>query len=297
MNRTVFVAGALLVAVAGLVSAQDPPKPPEQSPPPSAIDRLVETLRAAESAAKTVLLEMRTEGRYPGGATFETRGSLRVLRGTQPAVHSVVEFTFADGLSGRIESVKRPDGVWMLERNPTFGEVYLHLDAELVADLEWAGEVLAREDLPGMADSRAAAPLGSALVGDLARQYDLRELDRKDRDGQEGRWFGGDLRSGVLPEGDPDLPMADRVELFVRNPDQALLEVVHLKAGKALQRIAVQRLQVDAPMTLESFRIDPKGAKLREVRDFPPAWEQIQQLLKQAEDKVGDKDKRPSKRG
>jgi hypothetical protein len=244
-------------------------------------------MRRAEAAAKTIWLEMETVGQDPEEVTVTTRGSLRVLRGEHPAVHTVVEYEFANGLKGRMESARTADGVNTIEDNPTFGQTWTHIDAETAADLEWAGEVLQREQVPGLADGRAQAPLGSAMVADLARTYDLQPLPRRDRQGQEGMWLGGALRPGLQPEADADVPLGDRVELFVRNPDQALLEVVLMQGTKTVLRIAVSRVEIDRPMTEESFKIDGKALRRRELREQTAAWEQVQRTLTEAEAKAG----------
>lgn len=295
MNRTapLLCPAALctaLLAVTG--AAQQPPPTPEPAPQDATASKLVETLRQREAAVKSVLLELVTEGLLPGGLEFTTRGTLRVLRTAQgdvAAVQANVDYTFADGLTGRMESVKTPEGVTIFEQNPTFGEVLVRLDAALVADIEWAGKVLQRADLPGLADARAAAPLGSAMVADLLQRYQLAPLSKKDRDGQVGQWFGGDLRTGPGLEGDdPDMPLADHVELFVRDGDQALVEVVHLQAGKVVQRIRVDRLVVDGPMPIESFQLGDRGKRPREAKDHPPMWQQIEELMQRATAKADD---------
>jgi hypothetical protein len=302
MNRTAHTTLFCLCAGFGpmaAVAAQEvPTAAPERAQDPE-VSKLVAHLRAREAAAKSVRMELTTEGNLPGGLEFTTQGTLRVLRAEQggvAAVQSKVDFSFDDGLQGRMESVKTPDGVLLLENNPTFGEVFLRLDAALVADLEWAGQVLQRHDLPGLADARAAAPLGSAMVEDLARRYQLAPLGKKDQDGQPGTWYGGDRRPGPGLQGeDPDVPLADRVELFVREGDQVLLQVVHLRLGKVVQRIRVGTLVVDEPMPLESFKLEVKGLRPRDVREHAPMWQQIEQVMQRAQAKAGD-ELPPSKR-
>jgi hypothetical protein len=258
-------------------------------------------MRTAEAAARSVQLNLQTEGKMPGNLEFRTKGQLRVLRAEQgeaTAVHSVFEYSFADGLAGRMESVKNPDGVLVLEQSPTFGELFLHFPPPLVADLEWAGRILQRNDLPGLGDARATAPLGSEMVADLARRYVLQPLSNKDRKGQEGTWIGGDRRPEVDPQQDGgDQPLADRVELFVRRQDDALLEVAFLQTGKIVQRIQVDRLVVGEPMALDSFRIDGRGKKPKDVKEHQPAWEQIQQILQGAKRKAPEGELPPSERG
>lgn len=165
----------------------------------------------------------------------------------------------------------------------------------MVADLEWAGAVLERADLPGMADSRAAAPLGSAMLAGLQRHFDLAVTDRRERGGEAGRWLAGARRAGIEDQ-DTELPQADRVELFVRDRDHALLEVAQLQGDKPLQRIVVQRLEVDVDVPAATFEVDGRGQRLRDVQQHLPMWDQIQQVLRQAEAKAPDGEVRPSAR-
>jgi hypothetical protein len=302
MNRTTILGLLCLLFPASNPPCQEAAATPAPDAQDPVIKGLVDRMREAEQKAMRVSLELSTEGRMPGDLEFRTRGTLRVLRAEQPAevaaVHSVLEYSFAEGLSGRMEAVKTRDGVVMLEQNPTFGELFLQIDAALVADLEWAGRVLQRTDLPGLGDARAAAPLGSEMVADLARRYALAPLSNKDRAGQDGTWVGGDRRPGLEADGDGmGQATADRVEMFVRNQDHALLEVVFLQAGKVVQRIKVDKLVVGEPMPIESFQIDPRGRKPKPIKEHAPAWEQIQQILQRAKAKAQDGDLPPSERG
>ncbi|MBX3462463.1 MAG: hypothetical protein KF830_04790 [Planctomycetes bacterium] len=251
-------------------------------------------MRTAEQRARSVVVEMSTTGQLPGGLELSTRGHLRVLRGTQPAVHAEVEFSFGDGLRGRVESAQTASGILLYEENPAFGELYLHLDPVVVADLEWAGQVLDRADLPGMADRRAAAPLGSGMLAELQRQFALELTDRRERQGEAGRWLQGRRRAGLDDDGGGAL--ADRVELFVRDRDQALLEMTQLLGDRPLQQLIVRRLEVDAALEPAQFTVDGRGQPLREVQQHPPMWDQIEQVVRQAEAKAADGLVRPSRR-
>ncbi len=163
--------------------------------------------------------------------------------------------------------------------------------------------MLQRSDLPGMADSRTMAPLGSAMVADLRRQFTLAVTTRTDRNGEPGQWLAGPRRAG-LDDQDPELPLADRVELFVRGRDQALLEVRHLQGDKVLQQITVTQLQVDVDIPAKTFVVDGRGQRRREAQQHLPMWDQIEQVLRQAEAKSADQaaasggvgDVRPSRR-
>jgi hypothetical protein len=295
MKRTNLVFAVLLpFAVLGAwaqEAGKAAPVPPQADP----IDEIVAAMRAAEQRAKSFRIELSTTGQMPGGLELSTKGTLHVLRGAQPALHSLFEFRFADGLGGRMESAQTSTGVVLFEDDPAFGELFLHVDPTTVADLEWAGVVLERADLPGMADSRAVAPLGSSMVADLRRQFTLAALGKKERNGEAGTWLGGPRRAG-LDDQDPDLPLADRVELFVRTADRALLEVRHLQGEKVLQHLVVASVQVDLEIPAKVFTVDGRGQRLREVQQHLPMWDQIEQLLQRAEAKAaeGRKEGEPS---
>ncbi|MEO6594504.1 MAG: hypothetical protein ABIP94_07110 [Planctomycetota bacterium] len=252
-------------------------------------------MREAEQRAKSLRLEMTTVGRLPDGNEVTTRGTLRVLRGAQPKLHSVVEFSFGDGLSGRMESAQTERGIYLYEDNPSFGELHLHIPLSVVEDLEWAGEVLERADLPGMADRRATAPLGSSMLADLRRQFDLAVDARSERSGEAGQWIAGARRAGLEDQG-PELPLADRVELFVRQRDHALLEIKHLQADKVIQHIVVVRLEVDVELLPAAFEVDGRGQRLRELQQYQPMADEIERVLRQAEAKSEVGTVRPSKR-
>src|SRR5690606_25657721 len=119
-------------------------------------------------------------------------------------------------------------------------------DPALVADLEWAGEVLGRTDLPGMADRRATAPLGSAMLAELQRQFALEPTDRRERDGEAGRWLAGPRRAAG--DGGDDLPAADRVDVFVRDRDHALVEAIWSQGDTRLQHVVAERVEVDVDL-------------------------------------------------
>lgn len=288
MNRTEVVAAFALSCILGVAPTQEPAKGPPGGAQADPIDGIVAAMRDAERRAKSFRLELSTVGQLPGGLELTTKGVLHVLRGAQPAVHSAVEFSFADGLSGRMESAQTKAGIVLFEDDPAAGELFLHIDPATVADLEWAGTVLERADLPGMVDGRAVAPLGSAMVADLRRRFALALAERKDRDGEPGRWLVGPRSVGVEDK-DPDVPVADKVELFIRDADHALLEVRHLLGDKVVQRLDVKRVEVDVDLPAKAFVVDGGGQRLREVHQHAPMWNQIEQVLRQAEAKAVDK--------
>ncbi|MCA8964039.1 MAG: hypothetical protein KDC48_04105 [Planctomycetes bacterium] len=307
MNRAVIVSVVGVFAGLGLglgpVLAQDAAKPPAAPREADPVERLVAAMRAAEEAATSLRVVLKTQGQLPSGLAVTTEGTLRVLRGTQPQdppmLHSVVSYGFGDGLRGLVESSQTQNGIEIYEDNPAFGEVLVHLPAEVVTDLQWAGKVLDRADLPGMADRRAEAPLGSRMVDDLRRQFALVIGPEGKRGADAGVWLRGDRRAKVA-DLDPELPLADRVELFVRSKDHALLEVVHKQGDKVVQHIVVTELVVGEPLEPKDLRVDGRGQRVREVQQYLPLWEQIEEVLTKAESKAdagaGKEGLRPSKR-
>lgn len=293
MKRTEIVAAGIALLLALDAAAQDPAAAPAAAADP--VDALVKAMRDAEQALTSLRLTMRTEGRLHGGLVVKTSGTLHVLRGTQSVTRTSVQYEFADGLRGRFEAAETKDGITLFESDPIFGELFLHLDPVVVADLAWAGEVLERSDLPGMRDARAMAPLGSSMVAELQRHFLLQATDRSERGGEAGVWLRGQRKPGLELD-DPDLPMADQVELFVRGADHALLEVVHKQGESVVQHLVVETLTTGIDVAPKVLQVDGGGLQVREVQQHRPLWEQIEKVLKQAEAKSKDGVGRPSRR-
>lgn len=292
MNRTAYTRLLLSLLLIAAAIAQEPLPKEVAKPKAGVMEEVVQAIRAAEAKALQVRLEIMTEGTLPGDLSFKTKGSMRVLRteqGALVAAHVVLDCTFAGGIQSRMESVKTPLGMWTFEQNPTLGEVWLHYDRDLMRDLEWAGLVLQRSDLPGSKDARVSAPLGSEIVADLAQHYELAVMRSRERAGEEGTWYGGDRKPQQGQGDDADLPVADHVELFLRKQDTALLEVTYLANGKPIQRIKVLQCVLHEAMPLDSFALDSRGIKPKDVREYPPEWEQLQQVLQSAKEKAGGK--------
>lgn len=288
IRTTALVAAAIAVGAfsAGLRGQQ--PKP-DSGPQADPIERIVAAMRAAEQALTSVAIELETRGVYPDGLQFTTRGVAHVLRGEQTKIHTAFEMHFADGLGGRQESAQTGQGVTFYAADAVFGEVHVHVPPAVVRDVEWAGEVLDRSDLPGMKDRRTDAPLGSAMLAELHRHFALAAGERTERGGEAGTWLVGERRPG-LGDVEDELPLATRVEAFVRTKDHALLEVVHYQGDKELQRIDVKKLEVGAAIAEAVFAVDGHGQALREVDKYAPLWTQIQEVIKRAEAKLLPKD-------
>lgn len=299
MNRTTARVLVSCASLLGTLLAQEPAPELAGKPQDAVVRELVSKMVAAEQSLKSLRMTMRTTGRLPGDLEVETSGELRVLRAPQPEVparrFTRLEYSFGDGMRGRLESAETPEGIRLFEEDPAFGAVFLRIGREVVHDLEWAGKVLDRSDLPGMVDARARAPLGSGLLADMMRTFDLETIGRKERAGEAGVWVVGRRKAG-LDEQDPDLPLADGVEVFVRDRDSALLLARYKVGADVLQEIVVDELEVGAALGDEDFVVDGRGVRLRNVQDHAPLWEQIEQTLERAEAKAAGGDVRPSKR-
>jgi hypothetical protein len=299
-NRTAILGCGVVLAAMAPAWAQDagkPATPPAQS---DAIGKIVAEMQAAEKSLQSARIELETTGQFAKGIEFQTRGVLDVLRGAQPAMHALVEISFGDGIKATMESAQTAsDGITIYEDHPANGEIHLHIEPSIVADLEWAGTVLDEAHLPGMSDRRATAPLGSAMVAELRRHFDLQLDARTERNGEAGHWLAGKRRAG-LEDADSDLPLADHVELFVRQRDHALVEVKHLQGDKLVQHIVVNKLECGLEIPASKFVVDGRKQPLREVKppeeggQYQPMWDQIEKVLLQAENQSGLV--RPSKR-
>ena len=293
-NRTAIRACGVVLAAIAPVWAQEADKPPTPPAQSDAIGKIVAEIQAAEKRLQTARIELVTTGQFEKGIEFQTRGVLHVLRGAQPAMHALVEISFGEGIKASMESAQTASGITLYEDHPAIGEIHLHIEPSIVADLEWAGTVLDEANLPGMSDRRATAPLGSAMVAELRRHFDLQLDARTERNGEAGQWLVGKRRAG-LEDADRELPLADRVELFVRQRDHALVEVKHVQGDKVVQHIVVNKLECGLEIPASKFEVVRRaGIDLREVQQYQPMSEQIEKVLQQAEHQSGLV--RPSKR-
>lgn len=257
----------------------------QKTPQDVAIERIVAEVRAAEAALNSVQMELSTVAVYPADLTMRTSGTLSVLRGEQPRLRATVEMRYSNGLVGLMDSAQTAGGVVLYKSDPALGDVYVQVPPAIVEDLRWAGTVLDRADLPGMRDARAEAPLGSAMLDGLRREFELQVGKRTTRGDDEGVWLEGARRPGLgdLPDG---LPLADRVEAFVRTRDHAVLEVRELRGEDVILGIEVKSLVVDGEIAPKVFEVDGRGETLRDVEDYLPLWTQIQDVIRRAEAKL-----------
>jgi len=299
MNRT--AAGALfcLAQVIGVTAAQAPGEIPTKDPQGAAVTALVAIMAKSETALTSLRLTMTTTGKIPRAGDITTRGEVRVLRATQAGLGSRLftrlEYAFGDGFKGRMEVAQTKDGIVTFQEDPAFGAVFLQFPVDVVADLEWASGILKRSDLPGMVDSRAQSPLGSGMVKDLLRTFDLAVAPDREHAGDQGTWLRGARRAGLDAQ-DPDLPLADRVEVFVRERDHALLLTRFFVGTDVVQELVVEKLEVGAKLVAADFTVDGHGERIRNVRDYAPMWEQVIEVIGSAEAKANEGDERPSKR-
>lgn len=283
MNRTNIVPTLLLAGLAAAAAAQTPAKQPEAKLQADRIDELVTAMREAEKNLKSVALEMTTSGRLRGDLSTRVHGVLHVVRGAQPALHCKFDYSTSDGLRGQSESAQTATGIVLLNDDLAFGQVFVQVDAKTTADLEWAGQVLGRDDLPGMAP-RSAAPLGSAVLAAVKRQFALEVDKRTDRAGEAGTWIAGPRRPGLDTQ-DPELAGADRVELFVRKKDNALLELREFTGDVVTQQLVVDKIELDVELPAKLFQIDGGGQRPRPAKEHAPLWELIEQACLEAEAK------------
>jgi len=285
MNRAIHIVAIL--AALGLAGNRVPAQgePPAGTAQADPIEAFVTAIRQAEQRLKSVRVELETRGVFPSGLEFATSGTLYVLRGEQQKIRATVSLSFANDLKSLMDSVRTEGGIMIYKDDPAFGEVFVRVPPEVATDLEWAGTVLDRSDLPGMRDARAEAPLGSSMVEGLRREFTLAATARKRRGEDAGVWLAGERRPGLDDVG-TELPLANRVELFIRDKDHAVLEVVHYQGDKVLQHIDVRSLEVDVEIPPAVFAVDGRGQPLREVDKYVPLWTQILDVLAQAEAKL-----------
>jgi hypothetical protein len=283
MNRTNNVTPLLLVAFAAAVAAQTAAPVLGAKPQADPVDELVATMQAAEKKLKSAAIEMTTSGRLPGDLSMRVHGVLHVLRGEQAAMHCKFEYSSTDGVRGRSESAQTATGIVLLEDDLAFGQVFVQVDAKVTADLEWAGRVLERDDLPGM-EPRTAAPLGSAALAAAKRQFVLAADKRTERAGEAGIWLAGPRRPGLDAQ-DSELAAANRIELFVRGKDHALLELREFTGDVVSQQLVVDKLELDVELPAKLFQIDGGGQRPKPAKEYGPLWEQIEQACLEAEAK------------
>lgn len=296
MIRTTIVALTALACGLGAQGGNEPGAEAQALP----LQDLVAKMKAGEEGVTSAYMEMVTRAPFPGGVTFLIEGTVRVLGETHFHIANRIS---VDDITSESERVTTPEGIWMREKGPAFGEVYLTMDLELAKEFKEALAVLAGEE--GALQNPAGEPLGSAMLESLDRQFEL-QVERRTIKGLDYYVVQGPTRDGQAGQaeqaGPPGMPIPDRVELLVRAADLAVVQMTQFKAGNELMKIETKVLELNRPMEKASFRlVPPAGVTFKDVREHLPAWTQIQQMLKLAdakreenkeEEKAGaDKDK------
>jgi len=283
MIRTAL-ATLFLLSASTLAMAQDTPS---KEPQPTSVKELVAGMQAAEKAVDGVVMEMSTKGRYPGGTTFEIEGSIRVLGATH--FHISTKATFEESVTAESETVKTPEGVWMREKDPAFGEVYTVMSPETVAQLAAASEALGEETNGPGGVGQAKDPLGSKMLSSLDTQFDL-AVAARELNGEAYYVVAGGARADA-PEDESSYPTPDRVELLVRQRDLAVVQMVQFRNGKELMKIEILRLDLNPQLEPASFRIElPEGKQFIDVMEHPPAAAYIRNTLERAAQQQKDPD-------
>lgn len=283
------VAAFCCLGVAAALAAQ-PPAPagkPSRSAQVTTVEDLVKEMRRRERGVRSARLEIVTEGTYPGGVTFRIEGSVRVLGKTHPPSHTHVRMVtrLGEGVTTEFETVRTPKGVFTREKDPAGEEIYTRMSPDLMRRLDEATRRLQQGGVqaPGAPGNEIADPLGSRMLESLAQRFDLR-VSRVVRDGVDYFVVAGPAREGAGDDLPDDLPAPDRVELMVRARDYVVERMVQFRSGKEILQVRVRALELDVPMSEDSFRIEvPKGVEVLDVMDHPPAAEHIRQLLEEAE--------------
>lgn len=252
------------------------------------LEEVLAELKSREKAAKSVLLEMTSTGWFPGGRTVKTAGTLRVLGKTH--VHIKMTADFGDDMRGQNETVKTPDGVWTREQDPAQGTVCTHMSLELMKQLDDALTLLGDgRELPGVPNGIDEAN-GSAMIESLQKSFTLKVERRLVLEGQEFIVLKGPARAGAPPSEERDLPEPDSVEVLVRPREWTIAAMRQFKDGKPILEITISRLELDRDMDPASFRIElAEGQKFVAAMAHPPMQAQIEKILKDAEQKRGQK--------
>ena len=274
MNRALATGLISVCAMALTCPAQESPQTP-QAPSLTPLQQLLKEIKEREKTAESVSLELETEGTFPDGSRFRTSGTLRVLGTTH--LHSLMTAHFGDDIQAETETVKTPEGVSMREKDPVQGEIYLHMDADLMNRLQSATEHLGKDaNMPGVGGPEG--PLGSALLEDLDREFDLTVEGPKVIDGQECWVVKGPLRGEKAPDG----TSPDAVDIIVRRQDAAVIRMTQLRDEKPIVEVRILRMDMK-PLDAESFVLEiPENASVIDIMQHPPARAQIDRILEEA---------------
>lgn len=260
--------------------------------------QLLERMRSQEAdlekglvaGDRTVYMEMETSSSFPDGTSVSTKGVVRVLG--KEHFHNSVAVEFGDGMRSENETVRNPNGVWMREKDPVQGELYLRMNPEDMARLEEAAKELGQDgDAGPVPVGRASAPVGSKVLEDLGRQFELKVSRRHQAQDGETYWvIGGTVREGAESEFDVMAFSPDQIDIQVRERDGVLTRMTQLRSGSPVLDVRITRMELDRPMKPESFVMEiPARQEVLDVMEHPPARQQIDRMLSEAEEKRAGK--------
>lgn len=291
-SRGAVLSSILALSVAATAQEPDPSAADESAAqrPTMRVDQvtdvasLIRYVQERERAVESVRMEIQTEGSFPDGTPFETTGSVRVLGETH--FKAQMSARFGEGMEVETETVRTPEGMWLRERDPVQGEVYLRMDATTMARVESASAALGGSGsaLAGAGGGRGESPLGGSLLTDLDRQFEL-SLDGPRVVNGESFWVvdgparGSDHEDDLLGLG------ADRVDVLVRVADGAVLRMAQLRDGQPLLEVRIVEMEFGAALVPSDFVLSARSGEPIDILDHPPARAQIERLLQEARDK------------
>jgi len=276
------------------LSAQDPQLP--------TVRQLLEKVRAREKAVKSVEIEFSVRDQFPNDVRFESRGTLRVLRGTH--FHTAVRVAFDDEVKSEMQTVVTPAGVWTRRKDP-IEEIYLFMKPGLRDEMEEKTRRLGdTARLPGPVSAPKGGVLGGAMLLALTQQFDLKVTGKKDVDGVRCFVLAGDRRKPKAGdkgkrESPLEQPVPEKAEVIVREADAIPIRMTQFGADNAaMVSFQIHRLAVDAKLDPNTFKIEkPEGATFIDIEKHPPSWAQIlrvREAFAELEEKEGAGKDRPA---
>lgn len=270
---------------------------PAQKPQLPTARELLEKVQAREKTIKSVQVEFSVRDRFPNNVRFESRGTLRVLRGTH--FHTSVQVAFDDEVRSEMQTVVTPQGVWTRRKDP-IEEIYLFMSPELRKEMEEKTRRLGETaNLPGPLSGPKGGALGAAMLQALSQQFDLKVTGRKEIDGADCWVLAGARRQPKAGEEDKrqgplGQPVPEKAEVVLRAPDAIPIRMTQFGAdGTPMISFKVHKLAVDARLDPTTFKIDrPEGATFIDIEKHPPSWAQILRVREAyAELEEGKKDR------
>lgn len=285
MSRA-FATFVLASTLSGAMAlAQEPAEPLLQESQVKTVEDLVTYVQQRERAVESVSMAMDSVGHFPDGSEFRTQGTLRVLGTTH--FHATMKAQFGDQMAAETETVRTPEGIFMREVDPVQGEIYLRMDRALMDRVDSAAKALGDDaEIGGFGAQQARSPLGSAMLEDLSRQFELTVREPTLIDGQRCWVVGGPLKSGLTDEDEPFGLGADQVDVLVRTGDGAVIKMTQIRQGAPLLEVRITGLEFDRPFDPASFTLSvpPKGQMI-DIMEHPPARAQIERMFEEAREK------------